>query len=118
DVMAAGPLGIEHTFDQVGNAVGTRASQARPITPGGKTSNRLCAHDPLRCSLRASCLTAYRRWLDRAGTFTNMTLPVLGGPCCDWHAAAYFYVEKPYLAGPELRPNAGRRCQNWPTASQ
>src|SRR5215813_146048 len=34
-----------------------------------------------RVNLRSSCLTAYRRWLDRAGTFTNMTLSVLGGPC-------------------------------------
>src|SRR5215831_12506375 len=63
---------------------------------------------PSPCSLRSSCLTAYRRWLDRAGTFTNMTLSVLGGPCCDSHAVAYFCVKKPYLCVVELRPNAGR----------
>src|SRR5215468_6415976 len=87
-VMQLGPVGIEQTFDQVVNEVGKLASQARPITPGGKTSNRLCAHDPLRCSLRIPADGI--SWLDRAGTFTNMTLSVLGGPCCDSHAVAYF----------------------------
>src|SRR5262245_30949530 len=95
-VMQLGPVGIEQTFDQVVNEVGKLASQARPITPGGKTSNRLCAHDPLRCSLRSSCLAAYRRWLDRAGTFTNMTL-------CSWRGGTQ--TER-------------RRRQNCATASQ
>jgi len=43
-------------------------------------------------------------WLDRAGTFTSVTLSVLGRP-----AAIHFSVEKPYLRGARTRTHAGRR---------
>src|SRR5262245_57117658 len=49
-------------------------SEIRPIAAGGKLRTVFVPRTPLRCSLRSSGLTAYRRWLDRAGIFTNMIL--------------------------------------------
>src|SRR5215472_5498542 len=75
-----------------------------------------------RVNLRSSCLTAYRRWLDRAGTFTNMTLSVLGGPC--WIRTLLLIFESRSLtcawwnsdrtpAVPELRSKYGATAW-WP----